>query len=92
MQRLTRRSWLAGLAGAAPVLTRWRQAPVGRPVQTVTGQVDAASLGVTLMHEHVLVDFIGAARASRSRYDPDEVARDPPLTWRPTSGGPAERR
>jgi phosphotriesterase-related protein len=29
----------------------------------------------TLVHEHVLVDFIGAAQVSRSRYNPDEVYR-----------------
>ena len=30
---------------------------------------------MTLMHEHVLVDFIGASEVSRSRYDADEVFR-----------------
>jgi phosphotriesterase-related protein len=30
-------------------------------------------LGLTLMHEHVLVDFIGASEVSRSRYDADVV-------------------
>lgn len=29
----------------------------------------------TLVHEHVLVDFIGAAKVSRARYDPEEVFR-----------------
>jgi phosphotriesterase-related protein len=33
----------------------------------------ADRLGVTLMHEHVLVDFIGAAQVSPSRYDANEV-------------------
>lgn len=42
-------------------------------VQTVRGPVDPKSLGVTLMHEHILVDFIGADRVSRDRYDPEEV-------------------
>jgi phosphotriesterase-related protein len=42
-------------------------------VQTVTGAVRPEALGVTLMHEHLLVDFIGAAQVSRSRYDPDVV-------------------
>ena len=41
----------------------------------VTGRVRTASLGVTLPHEHVLVDFVGAASASRSRYDADDVFR-----------------
>jgi phosphotriesterase-related protein len=37
----------------------------------VTGPIAAGDLGVTLMHEHVLVDFIGASGVSRSRYDAD---------------------
>jgi phosphotriesterase-related protein len=42
-------------------------------VHTVTGAVRPEALGVTLMHEHLLVDFVGAAQVSRSRYDPDAV-------------------
>jgi phosphotriesterase-related protein len=42
-------------------------------VMTVRGSIGADRLGVTLMHEHVLVDFIGADKASRSRYDPQQV-------------------
>jgi len=44
-------------------------------VATVTGQVSVRDLGMVLMHEHVLVDFIGADKVSRSRYDADEVVR-----------------
>lgn len=69
---LTRRALLAGLIGALGAAQR----PAPRStatIQTVTGPVDADSLGVTLMHEHVLVDFIGAAQVSRSRYNADEV-------------------
>jgi len=44
-------------------------------VNTVRGAVPAEKLGVTLMHEHVLVDFIGADKVSRSRYRPAEVFR-----------------
>jgi len=39
----------------------------------VTGPIAADRLGLTLMHEHVLVDFIGAAEVSPSRYDADAV-------------------
>jgi phosphotriesterase-related protein len=48
-----------------------RQAASGKAgaVQTVTGLVPAAELGLTLMHEHVLVDFIGADQVSPQRYD-----------------------
>jgi predicted metal-dependent phosphotriesterase family hydrolase len=42
-------------------------------IETVRGPVAADRLGVTLMHEHVLVDFIGAAQVSPSRYDADAV-------------------
>jgi phosphotriesterase-related protein len=44
-------------------------------VQTVLGPVPAADLGLTLVHEHVLVDFVGADRASPDRYRPDDVFR-----------------
>ncbi len=39
----------------------------------MTGPIAAERLGVTLMHEHVLVDFAGAEIVSPSRYDADEV-------------------
>jgi len=39
----------------------------------VSGPIDPAMLGLTLMHEHVLVDFIGAGEVSRARYDADTV-------------------
>ena len=42
-------------------------------IDTVSGPIPADRLGVTLMHEHVLVDFIGAGQVSPSRYDPDQV-------------------
>jgi phosphotriesterase-related protein len=37
--------------------------------------VDAGELGTTLVHEHVLVDFVGADQAGRHRYDPEEAFR-----------------
>ena len=42
---------------------------------TVKGPVAAADLGTTLVHEHVLVDFVGADKVSRQRYDADEAVR-----------------
>ena len=36
---------------------------------TVTGAIGANQLGVTLPHEHVLVNFVGADKVSRQRYD-----------------------
>ena len=47
----------------------------GRPgqIETVRGPVAADRLGLTLMHEHILVDFVGAADVSPSRYDANAV-------------------
>lgn len=42
-------------------------------IMTVLGPIDAAEMGVTLTHEHLLVDFAGAEIASLKRYDADEV-------------------
>lgn len=44
-------------------------------IQTVQGPVSADTLGITLIHEHVMVDFIGAEQVSPERYDADEVFR-----------------
>ena len=42
-------------------------------VMTVLGPISPNDMGVTLAHEHVLVDFIGADKISRDRYDPEEA-------------------
>jgi phosphotriesterase-related protein len=46
-----------------------------RRVMTVTGAMAADQLGTMLPHEHVLVDFIGAADVSPERYDAGEAYR-----------------
>jgi phosphotriesterase-related protein len=73
---MTRREWITGMARALVIdpaaVTRAaaRQASdASGLVQTVTGPIAAARLGLTLMHEHVLVDFIGADQVSPQRYD-----------------------
>jgi len=71
---INRREFLAGLTAAVCVrLAEARGAET--EVQTVTGALSASSLGITLMHEHVMVDFVGADQVSRSRYSSDEVFR-----------------
>jgi phosphotriesterase-related protein len=65
-----RRDFLAALP--APLLARELSGPT---VETVLGPVSASDLGLTLAHEHVMVDFVGADQVSRDRYDPDEVFR-----------------
>jgi phosphotriesterase-related protein len=44
-------------------------------VQTVLGPVAPDELGLTLIHEHVMVDFGGAEQTGPHRWDRDEVAR-----------------
>src|SRR5262245_32012987 len=73
--KIPRRRFLAmtmpALAGAA--LARDALAAPKLSVMTVRGRIDAERLGATLMHEHVMVDFIGADKVSRDRYDPEQV-------------------
>jgi predicted metal-dependent phosphotriesterase family hydrolase len=88
LSNVSRREWLArclaltggtvvaGTASAAIGAAAPFQATVsGRKVHTVSGPIDPAQLGLTLMHEHVLVDFIGAGQVSAKRYDADAVFR-----------------
>ena len=75
---LTRRDLLKTALGAAAACGASGAGPVGAQgpsVQTVTGPLPAGRLGLTLMHEHVLVDFVGAAQVSRTRYDAGEAFR-----------------
>ena len=44
-------------------------------IMTVLGPIDPDALGFTLPHEHVMVDFGGAATAGSHRCDRDEVVR-----------------
>ena len=47
--------------------------PAEGRVMTVLGPIPPVQLGSALPHEHVLVDFIGADKVSRDRYDASEV-------------------
>ena len=75
---MQRRAFVAALAGAAACRPfRAFAAPkaaTGR-IHTVRGPIDVGQMGLTLVHEHVLVDFIGADKVARSRYDADEAFR-----------------
>jgi phosphotriesterase-related protein len=42
-------------------------------VMTVTGPVDQKQIGLTLPHEHIMVDFIGAEESGPHRYVKEEV-------------------
>jgi phosphotriesterase-related protein len=75
---MERRAFLSSLAGAAlapRVIRAARAERHGGQILTVTGPVEPGDLGTTLVHEHVLVDFIGADRVGPERYDREDVLR-----------------
>jgi phosphotriesterase-related protein len=74
---LTRRAFVTtAVAGVVGTSVRAESALRAAPtIQTVLGPACPDTLGPTLMHEHLLVDFVGVDRVSRDRYDADEVVR-----------------
>lgn len=44
-------------------------------VHTVTGKINPAEMGITLPHEHLMVDFIGAKEVSPDRYNRKAVLK-----------------
>lgn len=75
---MNRRQFIAGttaLTGA--ILGGCASAPKQRSaeIMTVRGPIEPDELGATLPHEHLFLDFIGADKVSRDRYDADEVFR-----------------
>jgi phosphotriesterase-related protein len=76
-----RRAFLATSAAAAACALSGSPRAFGAPappsgtIHTVRGPIDVGQMGTTLVHEHVLVDFIGAEKVSRSRYDAGEAFR-----------------
>jgi phosphotriesterase-related protein len=78
---MNRRAFLAASTATAagvlsgPLRARGLQAPSTGRIHTVRGPIDVEQMGATLVHEHVLVDFAGAATVSRARYDAGEAFR-----------------
>jgi phosphotriesterase-related protein len=54
------------------LLTNTRQS---YSVITVNGSIPASEMGTTLIHEHFLVDFIGADKIDSNRWNRDEVVK-----------------
>jgi predicted metal-dependent phosphotriesterase family hydrolase len=61
---------LAGLVCRRPHLGAQKKKP---EAMTVKGPIAAEQMGVTLVHEHIFVDFSGADNVLKKRYDPDEI-------------------
>ena len=70
---MKRRAFLSHSAAALTALPRGAQEQDAPRVMTVSGEMPAKQMGRTLPHEHVLVDFIGADKASPERNDAGEV-------------------
>ncbi len=67
-------SFALGAAGFFPSWLR-AQNPANskETIMTVLGPIPASQMGFTLSHEHIMADFIGAEKYSRSRYNAQEV-------------------
>lgn len=71
--KLSRRQFLATLS-TAPLIAGIN--PADAPyTYSVKGKIAVSELGPALIHEHVLVDFIGAGKISPDRWKHDEVIR-----------------
>ena len=75
--KTNRRQFLAQTAAATSLLaagcSTLREPKSKAQVMTVRGFIPARDMGITLPHEHVMLDFIGAEKAERSRYKRTEV-------------------
>jgi phosphotriesterase-related protein len=69
---LRRSAALTSLAWCSPRLAAQDQKA---SVMTVQGPIAPEQMGRTLVHEHILVDFIGADKVRKDRYDPDAVVK-----------------
>lgn len=65
----------AGCAGPKPAPRQTILPGASNSVMTVLGPIAPSAMGATLPHEHIMLDFIGADRVSRDRYDRDTVIK-----------------
>ena len=75
MQRISRKKFITDsfLAGAGAFMLPRFITEEKEMIMTVNGPIDPQKMGFTLTHEHVMADFIGAEKFSKSRYNSDEV-------------------
>lgn len=77
MQSISRRAFLkAGIASAGGFLMTQRLLAGSQnsgAINTVRGEINSGQTGFVLSHEHILVDFVGADKTGKHRYNADEV-------------------
>ncbi|HKZ38876.1 MAG TPA: hypothetical protein VJ184_14540, partial [Chryseolinea sp.] len=71
-RKFIERSSLATI-GACLITIGGKGADEEEVIMTVTGSIHPSELKFTLSHEHILVDFIGADKVSKDRYQVEEV-------------------
>lgn len=68
-----------GAVAAAAVLSaetkKYLPQETSTQFMSVLGPINGDALGVTLIHEHIMADFIGASQTGTHRYKVDEVVR-----------------
>ena len=71
--RFTRRDFLVvlPLLASLPLTAKKKK----YSINTINGPIETDSLGTTLIHEHFLVDFIGATETNFDRWDRDSVVK-----------------
>jgi phosphotriesterase-related protein len=74
---ISRRKFLrtATFLAASPFLSQFDFSKSRSKIITVTGKIPASRLGKTLIHEHLLVDFIGADKVSPDRWQHEAVIK-----------------
>ncbi len=71
---ISRRDFLLSSVGAALGVSLMQSTAIPENIiMCVDGPIEASSLGTTLIHEHILVDFIGADKIDASRWNQNEV-------------------
>jgi len=68
--KLNRRSFLYICIGAVFIRAKERE-----QIMTVNGAIHPRTMGTTLIHEHFLVDFVGATEITNDRWDRAEVKK-----------------
>jgi len=74
---VSRRSFLQTIIAMGGINSVFRAHAQVAPqtIMTVTGPIGADQLGTSLIHEHILVDFIGAAKYDPQRWNDDDVVK-----------------